>query len=430
MAQFIRANSDFGDAFSRTFAQSLHYAQQEAERKRQEEANKQLGQLYFDMASKDAYKAVAPYQQNATNKIMQANTADSNLSAVNAPITTAPDRLADTRSLRFMSMTPEERAQAGITSEQSAQMDNTLKAEGPVNVQQANAGVANTLAPIASQANNQAQSAEQMLAMAKEKYGTDMFDKMQPYIGKIPSDKLIGIVNNMQAKAQQQADKLALNSAMAVFGRKDASDDEKKQAAVTIATLKPELGKMFQNFFAPKDDSFTLSPGQTRFVNGKPVASIAPKPDRPTTAGRFIVQTLEDGSRVRVDTMTGETVQVSPAKPTGDIGNLTKPEKTQMDILEKYLKSFESKYKTPSGSFDEDKASESQEYANYLKFKDQHRELLTRALTPKEIKGKEQVSVAEYEQLVKNAMAKGMTEEQARAFILRNADVNPDDRRR
>lgn len=287
-----------GMAFIGGFNSAYRMMQEREERKRQEEANKQLGQLYFDMASKDAYKAVQPYEANAIQ---------SQDDAFRKQMIAESSAMTDSLMANNPNFTQRIQGQtAPVTPEQAPALQQQFQQTNQANL---------------SQANNQAQSAEQMLAMAKEKYGTDMFDKMQPYIGKIPSDKLIGIVNNMQAKAQQQADKLALNSAMAVFGRKDASDDEKKQAAVTIATLKPELGKMFQNFFVPKDSKLSIAP-DGRVVDmrtGLPVQNTPvyakPEKEKPA-AGTWILQTNPDGSQSRINSVTGQVINVSPPKET------------------------------------------------------------------------------------------------------------------
>jgi len=220
-----------------------------------------------------------------------------------APITTDSGRLADTRSLRFLSMTPEERLKVGITPEQSAQMNNAMKAEVPINTQQANAGVEQTLAPIAQQANNQAQGADQMLALAKEKYGTAMFDRLGPIVasGKVPPQAMIAIIEKQIQAAEKTAIKQATVNAVKILSDPKADPAQKQAVLGQLMVDNPQAARGLADAFGLKQSQqgFTLGQGQTRYdAQGKPIVSVAPKPDKPERPTAFSdVQTDESGRR-------------------------------------------------------------------------------------------------------------------------------------
>ena len=274
-----------GGSFSMGFANAYRMMMDREEKRKEQQASK----AYFDMLAQDAQAKIQPITDAATRAQFGANWADSNVAAANAPITTAPDKLADTRSLRFLSMTPEERTRAGITPEQSAQMDKSMQAEGPVNMQQANAGVAQTLAPIAQQADNQAAQTQAMLQQAQQRYGTEMFGKLGALVENGMDPRMaMKIADNHIAKAEAAALKEQMRMNVKILSDKNANPEQKQAVLAQMMVDNPQAARGLAEAFGLKqqDPKLSIAP-DGRVVDmrtGQPVSG-APSyraPEKPT----------------------------------------------------------------------------------------------------------------------------------------------------
>jgi hypothetical protein len=301
---FYQIHDDFGNAFSRAYAQARAYAEAEKERKRQEEINRTAGQAYLETLKTAADKNTAPYADLATQTGNQLATAQGNLSALSAPITTSPDGLADTRSVRAILKDPQ-----GI--EKLNAMQTPEMPVATTQLQSYNQALAPAMQAQVTQLQGQDNQAQQMLAAAKEKYGTAMFDRLAPIVasGKVPAQAMIGIIERQIAVAEKTAIKEATNNAVRILSDKNADPAQKQAVLAQLMIDNPQAARGLAEAFGlkQKDDSFTLSPGQTRFVNGKPVAALPEKPTKPSKPGNW---------KIEIDEDTGDQWYVSMDDPT------------------------------------------------------------------------------------------------------------------
>lgn len=202
-----------GGAFSMGFANAYRMMMDREEKKRQEEANRAIGQMYIESLRAPADAAVAPYQANAITgreKAFDAQTRAEASKMTDMAIASNPaltHRVVGTNA----PVTPE--MQAGFAINNQAAL---------------------------GQANQQAQGADQMLALAKEKYGTAMFDRLGPIVasGKVPPQAMIAIIEKQVLQAEKtalkQAQKNAYKEAMALM--KEGKVDEAKMRIAEYAS--------------------------------------------------------------------------------------------------------------------------------------------------------------------------------------------------
>lgn len=291
----------FSQGFSQAFAQSLHYAQQEAERKRQEEQNKAIAQMYLESMRAPADAAVAPYQQNAIQ---------SQDDAFRKQMVAESSAMTDSLMANNPNFTQRIQGQtAPVTPEQAPALQQQFQQTNQANL---------------SQANNQAQSAEQMLAMAKEKYGTAMFDRLAPIVasGKVPAQAMISIIERQVQTAEKTALKQAQNNAykQAMELMKQGKVDEAKMLIAEYASPDAQ-GRLFASIgqnnnklsIAPDGRVVDMRTGLP--VQNTPTYSKPEKPEKPA-AGTWLLQTNPDGSQSRINSVTGQVINVTPPKET------------------------------------------------------------------------------------------------------------------
>lgn len=222
-----------GGAFSSGFANAYRMMMDREEKKKAEEANRAIGQMYLESMRAPADAAVAPYQQNniqSQDDAYRKQIIQESSAMASGLMNDNPNY---TQKLQGQS--------APVTPAIQQQFQATNQAN-------------------LSQANTQAQSAEQMLALAKEKYGTAMFDRLGPIVasGKVPAQAMISIIE----KQIQAAEKTAL---------KQAQNNAYKQAMELVKQGKIDEAKMVIGEFIPGEAQGRMlaSIGQGAGIQGK-----------------------------------------------------------------------------------------------------------------------------------------------------------------
>ena len=209
----IQTPDYFGNAFAQAFNTGRLLSEREAERKRQEEEAAALGQLYLESMRGPGDAAVAPYQQN-------------NIQAQDDAYRKQIVQEASAMASGLMNDNPNYTQKLqGQSTPVTPAVQQQFQATNQANL---------------SQANTQAQGAEQMLTAAKEKYGTAMFDRLGPIVasGKVPPQAMIAIIE----KQIQAAEKTAL---------KQAQNNAYKQAMELVKQGKIDEAKMVIGEFIP-----------------------------------------------------------------------------------------------------------------------------------------------------------------------------------
>ena len=129
-----------------------------------------------------------------------------------------------------------------------------------------------------------------MLAMAKEKYGTAMFDRLAPIVasGKVPAQAMISIIEKQVQTAEKQAIKQATANAVKILSDPKADPAQKQGVLAQLMIDNPQAARGMAEAFGLKqqDPKLSIAPdgrvvdmrtGQP--VNGAPVYN---KPDKPT----------------------------------------------------------------------------------------------------------------------------------------------------
>lgn len=360
----LKQSNPFAD-FVRAFAP---IAMQEMEERRKQEENAMLGKMYLDAYRAPADAAVAPYQQNAIQ---------SQDDAFRKQMVAESSAMTDSLMANNPNFTQRIQGQtAPVTPEQAPALQQQFQQTNQANL---------------SQANNQAQSAEQMLAMAKEKYGTAMFDRLAPIVasGKVPAQAMISIIERQIQTAEKTALKQAQNQAykQAMELMKQGKVDEAKMLIAEYASPDAQ-GRLFasigQGGMPP-----TISPGQGYFdkATGKYVVPI-PKVEKPDNTVQWgPVQYDPQGRAYQVSNRNEIRPLANYDKPPKDtgLGNLSAEEVAQKKELKDLISTYEKRFPAPGGGFNPEKAemNDPEGYKKYQDYLKQHGELSERALQPK-----------------------------------------------
>lgn len=369
-----------GGAFTSGFSNAYRMMMDREEKKRKQDANLALTNAYLEMEEQRRQSQIAPQKQafdSATGNAVDAQRRQNSVAIANS---------AGQQNL----MTPEIKealAQSGIpVGEIPANVNPALTQTAggqPVTSDMQQAFGSSTMTGLQS-ANTQANQAQQLLAEAEKRYPPSVLAKMAPLVSKgVPFEKLYAFAESENAKEINRTKTAELNKAYKeVFSNKDLTDE---QRAIMLLSVNPSdpIGKMFAERSGKKDLGFTLGQGQTRFDSqGRPIVSVAPKPGRPDRV-KYNVITNPDGSQDKVGD-DGSILRIKPPLADRDtLTGLSAEENKRYKLLQNYRTQFEKKHKSPLGTFDEDKAAEDPEYADYQKYSEEHRNLTKKSLEGK-----------------------------------------------
>lgn len=226
-----------GGAFSMGFANAYRMMMDREEKKRQEEANRAIGQMYLESMRSPADAAVAPYQQNniqAQDDAYRKQIIQESSAMASGLMNDNPNY---TQKLQGQS--------APVTPAIQQQFQATNQAN-------------------LSQANTQAQSAEQMLALAKEKYGTAMFDRLGPIVasGKVPAQAMIAIIEKQIQAAEKTAIKQATANAVKILSDPKVAPEQKQAVLGQLMVDNPQAARGLADAFGLKQQNKNMVIGR------------------------------------------------------------------------------------------------------------------------------------------------------------------------
>lgn len=313
-----------GGAFSSGFANAYRMMMDREEKKKAEEANRAIGQMYLESMRSPADAAVAPYQQNniqAQDDAYRKQIIQESSAMASGLMNDNPNY---TQKLQGQS--------APVTPAIQQQFQATNQAN-------------------LSQANTQAQSAEQMLALAKEKYGTAMFDRLGPIVasGKVPAQAMIGIIEKQIQAAEKTAIKQATANAVKILSDPKSAPEQKQAILGQLMVDNPQAARGLADAFGLKqaNQGFTLGQGQTRYDSqGRPIVSVAPKPDKPGVT--FSDKTFKDetGREYQLDSKGQRHYAPRPVSPKDtQLKDINDAENRELSYLR--LQASQNKFPTP-----------------------------------------------------------------------------------
>ena len=333
-----------GGAFSMGFANAYRMMMEKEELKRKQDANAALTNAYLEMEEQRRQSQIAPQKQAF-------DTTTGN--AVNAQMRQNSSAIANSAGQQNL-MTPEIKealAQSGIpVGEIPANVNPALTQTAggqPVTPDMQQAFGSSAMTGLQS-ANTQANQAQQLLAEAEKRYPPSVLAKMAPLLSKgVPFEKLYAFAESENAKEINRTKTAELNKAYKeVFSNKDLTDE---QRAIMLLSVNPSdpIGKMFAERSGKKDLGFTLGQGQTRFDSqGRPIVSVAPKPDKPGVT--FSDKTFKDetGREYQIDSKGQRHYAPRPVSPKDtQMKDINDAESRELSYLR--LQASQNKFPTP-----------------------------------------------------------------------------------